>query len=519
MSTYGRHIFKPNISFICLINENKNINIKQLRFFYEQFLKYTNIKNNEFFFITAEGNNHKIKEYLNCNRIQYYCTDDNPIISIYDFSSKKAKEDYLVFLNIALAFSHNWFENLRLRDNICVSSKVIETEFGHEIREFNEIGFNNYAERIAQDAVENGKLSFPLLIKKIDVPKLNSIVYKFHFENTNEDNISDRVLKNENVLIICNDYITGRNNEKVLWNYLIELSPNNYGVDMDNVRPSCRDLFESEASQYIREKYPDTAIVLQNASFMGNITTNAFKICYLQDNFRKMGYDLGQQETNLRNSDCIIANSLSIAESYADYNCEIVPIGVDEEVFRPLNKMEMKIKHQLAKYSKIGIFVGEFTEIKGWPLIRCLIKKHHEIYFIIVSKSLQDHHNTNNSRTYNKISHAMLAELLNCADFFILGSPIETLCLAAVEACLCNIPVIMHNTGIFYEFTDEEKQNVGIITDDFESALHEIYNRNFNPRETIIKKELTTKSVMNKWRQVLSRIQLNIDSQRLYKFY
>jgi hypothetical protein len=54
-----------------------------------------------------------------------------------------------------------------------------------------------------------------------------------------------------------------------------------------------------------------------------------------------------------------------------------------------------------------------------------------------------------------------LSELYNCADFFIIGSPVETQCLAAIEACLCDIPVVMRNVGFVKDLTDKEKQIIG----------------------------------------------------------
>lgn len=39
-----------------------------------------------------------------------------------------------------------------------------------------------------------------------------------------------------------------------------------------------------------------------------------------------------------------------------------------------------------------------------------------------------------NVRVFKQISQEVLAELHGCSDFFIIGSPVETQCLAAIEA-------------------------------------------------------------------------------------
>lgn len=583
ISKYKDLVFKPNITYVCLIYKS----IKWLKFFYEQFLKYTDMKNNEFYFIANDAVD-EVKEYLTCNRIPHYIYNNNEsqrkefyinnVYRAYNYSAKVARGDYLVFLNSDMCFSKNWAENLfgGLNGSNCVCSRLVESgkmtsglygigrNFGYICEEYNEQGFNNYADSISENVIKDSGLYMPLLIRKDDFIKVNgypegnisqncdmwnpiitqkgepcrtgdfilmqklsqigikhqtvfnSIVYHFQAGELMDNIISNDILKNTNMFIICNDYITGRNGEKVLWQYLVELSSNNYGVDMDNVKPIHRGTFEQQASEYILKNHLNTGIVLQNASFMSNITTNAFKISYLQDNFRKMGYDLNQQEVNLRNSNYVITNSVSTAASYPEIDCEVIPIGVDEDVFKPMDKLEMKKKYGFDKYNRIGIFVGEFSGVKGWPTIETLINNHQDIFWIIVSKNVNDKYNTLYSITYNKISHSMLSELLNCADFFIVGSNVETLCLAAIEACLCNVPVIMHDTGVFYEFTEEEKQTVGIITDNFENALNEIFKRNFTPRDTIIRKNLTSKTVMEKWKQSLQCIQLKIDSRQFY---
>ena len=86
---------------------------------------------------------------------------------------------------------------------------------------------------------------------------------------------------------------------------------------------------------------------------------------------------------------------------------------------------------------------------------------------------------------YTKVTQNGLCDLNNMADFFIIGSPCETQCLAAVEACMCNIPIIMRNTGFVTDLTDNEKKSIGIIGDDLEGAVNKFKteNLNFNPRK------------------------------------
>jgi len=152
---------------------------------------------------------------------------------------------------------------------------------------------------------------------------------------------------------------------------------------------------------------------------------------------------------------------------------------------------------------KIGIFVGSFTEVKGWSLMKKIIERHSEIFWILVTKHENESYSSNNSKVYNKIDQHLLVKLLNCSDFFILPSPSETQCLAAIEANLCNIPVIMYNTGYITNLTEEEKSMIGVVTNDFnENDIHKVAYTKFEPRNVIFNK-YSIESMNNKWIQLI----------------
>lgn len=88
-------------------------------------------------------------------------------------------------------------------------------------------------------------------------------------------------------------------------------------------------------------------------------------------------------------------------------------------------------------------------------------------------------------------------------DFFILPSHSETQCLAAIKANLCNIPVIMYNTGYITNLTEEEKSQIGVVTNDFnENDIHKVAYTKFEPRKIILNK-YSIESMNNKWIQLI----------------
>jgi glycosyltransferase involved in cell wall biosynthesis len=161
---------------------------------------------------------------------------------------------------------------------------------------------------------------------------------------------------------------------------------------------------------------------------------------------------------------------------------------------------------------KIGIFVGDFTEVKGWPKVQKLVERRKDIFWILVSKDNRSYQ-ADNCRTYNTIEQSLLAQLLSCADFFIVGSPVETECLAAVEACMCDIPVVMRNTGVFADFSEEERAQVGVFGDDFNQAVDSIFTHVFSPRKVMLEKGLSTEGMICRWVKVLEHAQLVVASR------
>ena len=305
-------------------------------------------------------------------------------------------------------------------------------------------------------------------------------------------------------VILVNDFLFGMLGEKkVLWNYMLEgirnLVPVDTKIIKDNSQYNNNLSFEENVANYIRNNYPECKLIIQNGSYFNLIPINIKKIILIQDNLRKMNIKSIIQETNFKNADIVVSNSNEVDKYYNERSCIQIPLGVDSDFFKiiPRENLSLPIDR------KIGIFVGSFTEVKGWSLMKKIIERHCEIFWILVTKHENESYSSNNSKVYNKINQELLVKLLNSSDFFILPSPSETQCLAAIEANLCNIPVIMYNTGYITNLTEEEKSKIGVVTNDFnEDDINKVANTKFEPRNVILNK-YSIESMNNKWIQVI----------------
>ena len=565
---YRDEVFKPGFSIICLIYKN----VEWLKFVYQQVMKNTDMHGKEFFFVANDAND-AVLSYLRDNYIPHYIHRNtarqkkewfiNNVYRAYNFAARKARGDFLVFINSDMAFAPGWLDNLwkAYTGSNCVASRLIESgklrsgtygiekNFGSDFNNFREADFLQYASGVAVSMVNDSGLFMPLLVRKdhfnlvggypegniipgsdifspviakkgqlcisgdnvlierlkakgiIHQTAFDSLVYHFQCGESDGQETAEPLSETPKVAV-CNDLVTGSMGERVLWNFMLEALPGSVGIDTRVIGKSGD--YAKNARTYIKRHYPDVKVIIQNASFINTVDESVYTISFLQDNLRTMNCPVEQQERNLQKARKLVANSVHTSLAYPEYEFEIIPVGVDSSLFRPANKSQIRSELGLEP-GRVGIFVGDFSEVKGWSKVRECIDHFTEITWLIVSKGAGSY-NAPNAHVFTRIPQEFLVKLLNAADFFIIGSPIETQCLAAVEACLCNIPVIMRNVGVFRELSITEKAQVGIFGEDFISAVRIIPERSFSPRQVMIDKKLTVRDSMDRWSKLLEGV-------------
>jgi hypothetical protein len=493
----------------------------------------------------------------------------NNVYRGYNFGAEKAKGDFIMFINSDMGFSPNWIEKAfsHYDGTNCVASQLVQNDkfatnepnfigveknLGYHISDYKENEFIALTEEITENKLLPGGSYMPLLIKKEDFVKvggypegnikvgsdpfnpeialkgealisgdvafmkklekyaikhmtaLDSIAY--HFQEGEKQDVEASLLTQKPLVLIANGSLKGKMNEKVLWDFMLERLPRIAGIDYKIVG-SDEVTFSEKAKQYIDSNYPETQIIIQNASFIDLAHSNLYTIAFLQDDLRRMKRISPQQEETLLLSNGYVSNSTYTAASYPEYYFNVVNIGIDTELFRPGDKNKMREKYSIPKNKKVGIFVGELSEVKGWSEIAPIIKKHQEIHWIIVTKGFENFKATNVS-FFKQVPQSILSELHQCSDFFIIGSKVETLCLAAMEACCCNIPVIMRKIGVFADFTDDELSKCGIFGDNFEESITKLDKQSFTPRSVMLARGLDINNTIDMWWEIIARTRL-----------
>lgn len=237
------------------------------------------------------------------------------------------------------------------------------------------------------------------------------------------------------------------------------------------------------------ERIPENVDIVITNSLLGRITDKQ-TITLLQDNYIEMYKMFGgdclrnivRQIESLTQKECIrIANTNHIAYTYRDvgkFNA-VIPLGVDSNLFKPLNKKDdLREKYGIPTNKKVNIWVGSHHPVKGLDLIKLS-----NDFWIFVFKDAIDEDRFN-TKCFYKVDQKTLCELYNCADQFISTSRMESQGLAAIEAMFCGIPVKYSPVGIFWDWTPN----------------------NINPRQEVFDRELDKSHMIKRWKELLCQV-------------
>ena len=143
----------------------------------------------------------------------------------------------------------------------------------------------------------------------------------------------------------------------------------------------------------------------------------------------------------------------------------VIPNAIDEQLFFPRNKCEMRKKYNFPEKKAIGVFVGAFSERKGTIRAQkaAILANLQMIYIGDGEESPEG----DNILFKGKVSHDLVPEYLSAADFFVLPTRAEGCSNAILEAMACGLPIIS-STGKYNDDILNDSYSIRVNPDDID---------------------------------------------------
>lgn len=138
-----------------------------------------------------------------------------------------------------------------------------------------------------------------------------------------------------------------------------------------------------------------------------------------------------------------VATQASV-EDYTQFgSVDVIPIGVDTTVFKPLKeKSILRKKYGIPLNKDVGVWIGTGHPMKGYADFLQYVGKHSSNFWICIWKwkfealPVQ----ADNILNFIQIPQSQIAELINSADFFCCTNRLKSYYMSEWEAMSCNIP-------------------------------------------------------------------------------
>jgi glycosyltransferase involved in cell wall biosynthesis len=125
---------------------------------------------------------------------------------------------------------------------------------------------------------------------------------------------------------------------------------------------------------------------------------------------------------------------------------DVLPIGVDTDLFRPMDRETVRRKYGIPLDRRVGFWSGTMHQMKGFEYLRDYAALNPDIDWIIVWKHDRDGH-MDGARNFCQVAQATLAELMNCADFLACPGWMRPFFMVEWEAMACGLPPVFVGTS------------------------------------------------------------------------
>ena len=336
----------------------------------------------------------------------------------------------------------------------------------------------------------------------------SAIVY--HFQKYEKPDSKYRSLKTASGIAIANDQLIGINGELTLWNYLIE-DLSNQGIRTKPVTLGVGTKLPYRVSRHDLWKKPRARIIFRNATFLKPLRGPWRQVVLIQDKVHSPRRILRQQKVAVNSAATRVTNSQALldfpkSKSIQKRHLLVLPVNPLWET-TPFKSNQIKTFH--------AVFVGAFNETKGWSEVKKVIASYPDCNFLCISKYKDDETNfelgitPKNVKILRCLETKELVSAVDSAKIFLVGSPFETQCLAAIEAATRNLAVCMKDTGLLSKLPEFIKDRIGIFDSDLVSnfglLLHKLESKpeSLSPRDALVSAGLASYQLRAEWVKML----------------
>lgn len=281
---------------------------------------------------------------------------------------------------------------------------------------------------------------------------------------------------------LINDQLSAMG-ERTFWHYLLE-----WFSELEFIAGKYTPF--NEIVSLVNNSIDKPRYVIRNATYFPWIDFKCPVISFVQDIVR--GALKLQQEEVISKSDIVVYNSLYTKLMCGGFAGEVIPIGVDFDLFIPHKQLGSDV-----------LFVGSSNSVKGPERLWHLIENTDYNFHVVMKDNKQFSYGR--IEGYHKIDHVQLHKVMEKCFALVCTSEQETQHLAGIEAGAVNLSIVAPDVGIYHQL-DESKFGVCVKDNDFVSALNYVKQNPVRPREYLLSQGLDLESCKKRWKELINEL-------------
>lgn len=232
---------------------------------------------------------------------------------------------------------------------------------------------------------------------------------------------------------LVNDYLTTIPGTVTLWHRLLTW------LKLKDLTGTDFQLLAHTVELLADHEKPD--FIIRNAAFFRRMLVPVPTISLVQDPLQGKLRDLLEEVCFA--SDRVVFNSRWTQKYYENIPGEIIPLGVDFQLFNPGMKYPGLFPEDTV------VWVGSGDPIKG-PGRFLDVMSAVDCHFVVVTKDDFIPHSEKIVNAFRRVPQGQMARILASSRALICTSEMETQHLAGIEAGACGVPVIATKVGAYY---------------------------------------------------------------------